>query len=95
MCPLDSRLGGGSGRGIGAHDKAVRVLKMAWLLQKSGRTVDGLAEEFGVSRRTVYRDLRLMDEAGLPLVSQQSDRGYRLMSYQPVPLGDAPQRPWA
>ncbi len=35
-----------------------------------GVTVDELAEETGVDRRTVYRDLNVINEAGYPLVSE-------------------------
>jgi predicted DNA-binding transcriptional regulator YafY len=61
---------------------------MAWLLQAEDRTVDDLARRFGVSRRTVYRDLRLLDEAGLPLVTQHNGKGYRLIV--PRSTGPAP-----
>jgi DNA-binding transcriptional ArsR family regulator len=67
-----------TGQGVGAKDKTVRVLKMAWLLQARDCTVEHLVSRFGVSRRTVYRDLRLIDEAELPLVGQRLSRGYRL-----------------
>jgi len=70
----------GTGKGTGSHEKAIRVLRVAWLLQSGEYTVDQLAERFGVSRRTVYRDLQLVDEARLPLVSQHQGKGYRVLS---------------
>lgn len=67
-----------TGQGVGAKDKTVRILKMAWLLQARHCTVEHLVRRFGVSRRTVYRDLRLIDAAELPLVGQRLGKGYRL-----------------
>jgi len=40
------------------------------LLESACYSVDALAERFSVSRRTVYRDLRLLATAGVPLLSQ-------------------------
>lgn len=51
------------------HD-VIRILEARY-----GATVDELAEECGVTRRTVYRDLDAIREAGYPLVSdRQADR---------------------
>lgn len=49
-------------------------------LLQSGRPVDvdGLAEEFGVSRRTVYRDLDLLELAGIPCKFDKKANSYRL-----------------
>ncbi|MBN2584612.1 MAG: HTH domain-containing protein [Planctomycetes bacterium] len=55
------------GRGTGAQSKSIRVLRMAWLLQQRDITVPELMRRFGVSRRTVYRDLKLIYAAGLPM----------------------------
>ena len=55
-------------RGVGAQAKAVRMLRMAWLLQQGDCSVPELMRCFGVSRRTVYRDLRVIYSAGLPPV---------------------------
>jgi len=59
---------------------------MAILLQlQAKRMVSGpaLAEQFGVSLRTVYRDLRTLEEAGVPLIGEHGVgyslvEGYRL-----------------
>ena len=84
----------GTGRGNGAHDKLIRVLQMVWLLQNDDCTVDELAERFGVSRRTIYRDLKLLDEAELPLVSQHPDKGYRVMPPRPGSFSRSALNPW-
>lgn len=94
MCPFEMDFRVGSGQGNGAGDKTVRVLRMAWLLQAGDHTVDELARQFGVSRRTVYRDLRLIEKARLPLVSQSAGKGYRLMNHRPSPFDRQAQRPW-
>lgn len=84
MCPFVGDFESGTGRGNGAADKVIRVLKLAWMLQGGSHTVDELAEQFAVSRRTIYRDLKLIDRADLPLVAQQVGKGYRLVR-QPRP----------
>ena len=45
------------------HD-VIRILEARY-----GATVDELAEECGVTRRTVYRDLDAIRDAGYPLIS--------------------------
>jgi proteasome accessory factor B len=49
------------------HD-VIRILEARY-----GATVDELAEECGVTRRTVYRDLDAIREAGYPLVSEPEE----------------------
>ncbi len=51
------------------HD-VIRILEARY-----GATVDELVEECGVTRRTVYRDLDAIREAGYPLVSEPEDDG--------------------
>lgn len=46
-------------------------------------TADQLADRFGVSRRTIYRDIRVLEEAGVPILSEAGvgyclARGYHL-----------------
>lgn len=89
----DSLASGGSGRRK-IHDRAVRVLKIVWLLLQGDQTVDQLARRFGVSRRTIYRDLALIDEAELPLISQQADRGYRMAPPRRQAPGPAAGSAW-
>jgi predicted DNA-binding transcriptional regulator YafY len=40
---------------------------------RQGITIGELAEEFGVTKRTLYRDLKALEEAGYPLVSEITD----------------------
>ena len=51
------------------HD-VIRILEVRY-----GATVDELAEECGVTRRTVYRDLDAIRDAGYPLVSEPEEGG--------------------
>ena len=51
------------------HD-VIRMLEVRY-----GATVDELAEECGVTRRTVYRDLDAIRDAGYPLVSEPEEGG--------------------
>ena len=37
---------------------------------RQGITIGELAEEFGVTKRTLYRDLKALEEAGYPLLSE-------------------------
>ena len=57
-------------RGGAKWDKAARYLRIAMLLNDhpDGLSAQDLADRIGVSKRTVYRDLKSMDsDAGLPL----------------------------
>lgn len=51
------------------HD-VIRILEARY-----GATVDELADECGVTRRTVYRDLDAITAAGYPLVPERQDDG--------------------
>lgn len=56
-----------------------RILKIFFLLQsKSMVTNEDLQQYFGISRRTIYRDLQSLAEAGIPVVNE-SGTGYSLM----------------
>jgi predicted DNA-binding transcriptional regulator YafY len=57
------------------HD-VIRVLEARY-----GATVDELAEECAVDRRTVYRDLQAIRDAGYPLVSERQDDGRMLYRF--------------
>ena len=91
---IKHRAGGGTGHGNGVRERVVRVLRIVSMLQRNSCTVDELAECFAISRRTVYRDLKLIELADLPLVSEHAGKGYRLLSRS---LGsaaaDPPARP--
>ncbi|MEL6251643.1 MAG: HTH domain-containing protein [Bacteroidota bacterium] len=47
-------------------------------------SIQDLAEEFEVSTRTIYRDLHSLEEAGIPIVSEEG-RGYSLIQGFHVP----------
>jgi predicted DNA-binding transcriptional regulator YafY len=56
--------------------RAERLMELADLLRGSdARTVADLAEEFGVSRRTLLRDLATLRERGLPITGESGPGG--------------------
>jgi predicted DNA-binding transcriptional regulator YafY len=57
------------------HD-VIRILEARY-----GASVEELAEECGVNRRTVYRDLQSIREAGYPLVSEEEGDGRTLYRF--------------
>ncbi|WP_223830874.1 helix-turn-helix transcriptional regulator [Streptomyces venezuelae] len=61
--------------------RAARLLSLVLLLQNRGRlTADELAEELGVSARTVYRDIDSLSSAGVPVYGDAGHRGgYQLL----------------
>lgn len=63
-----------------------RRMKMILMLQDSRKriTVDKLAETFGVSRRTIFRDLRALSEINVPVTWEQYS-GYGIMPGYKVP----------
>lgn len=53
-----------------------RLLTLLLILQGRGRTTaERLSEELGVSVRTVYRDLRALERAGVPVVGERGPGG--------------------
>src|SRR5690606_16348837 len=67
------------GRGGQSDVRAGRLLSVLLLLQNRGRlTAREIADELGVSIRTVYRDLDSLGEAGVPVLAERgSTGGYR------------------
>jgi predicted DNA-binding transcriptional regulator YafY len=47
-------------------------------------TSTSLAENFGVSVRTIYRDIKALEQAGVPIFSQEG-KGYSLMEGYKIP----------
>lgn len=47
-------------------------------------TAAQLAEKFSVSTRTIYRDIRILEEAGVPVVTEEG-RGFSLMEHYRLP----------
>ncbi len=66
------------------YSQATRLHDVIRLLEaRYGATVDDLAEECAVTRRTVYRDLAAIAEAGYPLVPERQGDGrvvYRFLT---------------
>ena len=56
------------------------------LCLQAGRlvTATSLAATFGVSVRTIYRDVRTLDEAGVPITTEEG-KGYRLLAGYRLP----------
>lgn len=56
-----------------------RLLQLVGLLQAGhGYNIDALALECGVSRRTVFRDLELLRQSGIPVAFDETLRQYRV-----------------
>jgi proteasome accessory factor B len=66
-----------------------RLLRLAELLH-SGRTYNApqLADQCAVSRRTVFRDLKMLQMAGLPIVYDKQKQGYSLSGSSLLPPTD-------
>lgn len=71
------------------YSQAGRVHDIIRLIEsRHGMTIDELAEETGVNRRTVHRDLIAIHEAGYPLVSERENgrKRYRFLTrFKDVP----------
>lgn len=61
--------------------RASRLIALTLLLQDRGRlTAHEIADELQVSPRTVYRDIGLLDEIGVPVIADRGPAGgFRLM----------------
>jgi predicted DNA-binding transcriptional regulator YafY len=73
----------GKGRPAKKYSQAGRVHDVIRLIEaRHGITIDELAEETGVNRRTIHRDLAAIHEAGYPLVSewQEGKKAYRFLT---------------
>lgn len=68
-------------------NKTERLFALVLLLQnRPNMTSKDLADHFGVSRRTIFRDLRTLGESGVPLTYAESG-GYEILEgYQLPPL---------
>ncbi|HEY6873095.1 MAG TPA: transcriptional regulator [Geobacteraceae bacterium] len=79
----------GKGRPAKKYSQAGRVHDVIRLIEaRHGITIGELAEETGVDRRTIHRDLRAIHEAGYPLVSEWREGGkaYRFLTrFKDVP----------
>ena len=71
-----------SGRRPKKYSQASRLHDLIRILEsRYGATVDELVEECQVTRRTIYRDLQAIIDAGYPLVSERQDDGHVLYSF--------------
>lgn len=62
-----------------------RLTAMLTQLQTQRRlTAATLAEKFGVSKRTIYRDIKALEKAGVPVLTEEG-KGYTLMDGYRIP----------
>lgn len=54
------------------------------LQTKRRLTATGLAEKFEVSTRTIYRDIKTLEKAGVPILTEEG-KGYKLMEGYRIP----------
>jgi len=70
------------GRVAKKYSQAARLHDLIRILEaRYGATVEELVEECQVTRRTIYRDLQAVLEAGYPLVSERQSDGRVLYSF--------------
>jgi predicted DNA-binding transcriptional regulator YafY len=67
--------------------KSKRLMELMIAVNKRRKfTVRELSEEFGVSTRTIMRDLQVLDELGLPLYAEYGPHGgYRVLNERMLP----------
>jgi proteasome accessory factor B len=66
-------------------DQITRVLKLVHLLRGNGRTLQQLRAELEVTKRTIQRDIQVLEQAGFPVSSEQRNRSiYWKLAYDPV-----------
>lgn len=57
---------------------------LTWLQSKKIITAKSLAEKFSVSVRTIYRDIKVLEQAGVPVLMEEG-KGYTLMEGYRIP----------
>lgn len=68
-----------------AMKRLSRLIALLTQLQtKHLMTATSLAEKFEVSVRTIYRDIRALEEAGVPILTEEG-KGYTLMQGYRMP----------
>lgn len=71
--------------------KIVRLLSILTQLQDNRLlTASKLADKFGVSVRTIYRDIKILEQAGIPIITKEG-KGYSIMEgyrFPPVMLSE-------
>jgi predicted DNA-binding transcriptional regulator YafY len=76
-----------------AEQQSVRLVSIIRMLSEGARpTVRQLVGRFGVSRETIYRDIRLIERVGYPLASDEAGRifGRLQLAGAPSPMLPAP-----
>ncbi len=72
-----------------------RICRLMMLMRKlqSGRcyTATELADDFEVSRRTIFRDLNVLEAAHIPYYFDQERRGYRISKHFRFPMVEQPK----
>ncbi|HKJ05127.1 MAG TPA: transcriptional regulator [Geopsychrobacteraceae bacterium] len=72
----------GPGKPAKKYSQAARLHDVIRILEvRYGATIEELVEECEVTRRTVYRDLEAIVEAGYPLVNERQDDGTTLYRF--------------
>ena len=67
-----------------AQCRILRVIKCLRLLEGACYSPEDLARHFGVSKRTIYRDLRVLARAEVPLARQAGDSRYHVPAAWPA-----------
>jgi predicted DNA-binding transcriptional regulator YafY len=57
---------------------------LTMLMSKSTLTAQDIADKFGISVRTVYRDIRALEDSGVPIIGEPGN-GYSLMDGYKLP----------
>jgi proteasome accessory factor B len=66
-------------------DQIGRVLKLVHLLRGNGRTLQQLRAELGVAKRTIQRDIQVLEQTGFPVFSETRNRSiYWKIAYDPI-----------
>jgi proteasome accessory factor B len=79
---MESKIRNKPGKPAKKYSQAARLHDVIRILEaRYGATVDELAEECGVTRRTVYRDLDAIRDAGYPLTSEPEADGRTLYRF--------------
>ncbi len=69
-------------------DEIKRISRLTAILTqlqtKRRLTAASLAEKFGVSTRTIYRDIKTLEKAGVPILTEEG-KGYNLMEGYRIP----------
>jgi biotin operon repressor len=67
--------------------RAIHVLK--YILAEHHRNAADIAKELGVEERTIYRDIKALKKAGIPIVFDEGTKGYRVpygFDFQSTPV---------